>query len=82
MLIKNNPRKGFWATSFAAFMISPFLTNDGVCLLFVEPILSSFAELPDDADALDESYEIGRLVEQRIRERASTINFKRARECQ
>ena len=50
-LIKSNPRKGFWMTSFAAFIVSPFLTNDGVCLLFVEPILNSFDELPDDADA-------------------------------
>jgi Na+/H+ antiporter NhaD/arsenite permease-like protein len=50
-LIKKNPRKGFWATSFAAFIISPFLTNDGVCLLFVEPILNAFAELPAEDDA-------------------------------
>lgn len=33
------------------------------------------------SDVLKESYEIGRLVEERIRERASTINFKIAREC-
>ena len=33
------------------------------------------------SDVLKESYEIGRLVEQRIRERASLINFKIAREC-
>ena len=38
-------------TSFSAFIISPFLTNDGVCLLFVEPILNSFAELPEQSDA-------------------------------
>lgn len=25
-----------------AMLISPFLTNDGVCLLFVEPILNAF----------------------------------------
>lgn len=40
--IKENPRKGFWLVSFAAFITSPFLTNDGICLLFVEPILNAF----------------------------------------
>eukprot|EP00607_Mallomonas_marina_P009506 CAMPEP_0182419086 /NCGR_PEP_ID=MMETSP1167-20130531/3486_1 /TAXON_ID=2988 /ORGANISM="Mallomonas Sp, Strain CCMP3275" /LENGTH=502 /DNA_ID=CAMNT_0024593705 /DNA_START=485 /DNA_END=1993 /DNA_ORIENTATION=+ len=40
--IKENPKKGFWLVSFAAFIVSPFLTNDGVCLLFVEPILNAF----------------------------------------
>lgn len=34
-----------------------------------------------NGDVLEESYEIGRLVESRIRERASTINFKIAKEC-
>ena len=34
-----------------------------------------------NADVLKDSYEIGRLVEQRIRERASMINFKIARDC-
>lgn len=40
--IKENPRKGFWLVSFATLVTSPFLTNDGVCLLFVEPILNAF----------------------------------------
>lgn len=46
--IRTNPRKGFWLVSFAAFIVSPFLTNDGVCLLFVEPILNAFDSIPDD----------------------------------
>ena len=40
--IKNSPKSGFWLVSTAAFLVSPFLTNDGVCLLFVEPILIAF----------------------------------------
>lgn len=40
--IKNSPKSGFWLVSTAAFIVSPFLTNDGVCLLFVEPILIAF----------------------------------------
>jgi len=42
MQVNLNPRKGFWLVSLAAFLVSPFLTNDGVCLLFVEPILNAF----------------------------------------
>jgi len=41
-LVKKHPVKGFWMISLAAFTVSPFLTNDGVCLLFVEPILNAF----------------------------------------
>jgi Na+/H+ antiporter NhaD/arsenite permease-like protein len=43
--VKDHPKSGFWLVSFAAFIISPFLTNDGVCLLFVEPILNAFESL-------------------------------------
>lgn len=46
--VRNHPRSGFWLVSFAAFIISPFLTNDGVCLLFVEPILNAFETIGDD----------------------------------
>ena len=38
-------------------MVSPFLTNDGVCLLFVEPILKAFDNIVDD-DTNIESDEI------------------------
>ena len=48
-LVKLNPVRGFWMISFAAFIVSPFLTNDGVCLLFVEPILNAF-ELDHEAE--------------------------------
>jgi Na+/H+ antiporter NhaD/arsenite permease-like protein len=53
LLIQTNPRKGFWATSICVFLVSPFLTNDGVCLLFVEPILSAFESVtaPPSIDA-------------------------------
>lgn len=44
--IKLDPVHGFWLVSVAAFVVSPFLTNDGVCLLFVEPILNAFESLP------------------------------------
>jgi Na+/H+ antiporter NhaD/arsenite permease-like protein len=40
--IKNSPKNGFWLVNTSAFVVSPFLTNDGVCLLFVEPILAAF----------------------------------------
>lgn len=40
--IKDTPNSGFWLVNLAAFLVSPFLTNDGVCLLFVEPILNAF----------------------------------------
>ena len=40
--VKESPKRGFWLVSLAAFVVSPFLTNDGVCLLFVEPILNAF----------------------------------------
>jgi hypothetical protein len=53
-LIRRQPRRGFWCVSFAAFIVSPFLTNDGVCLLFVEPILNAFGDLPHDDDCDDE----------------------------
>jgi Na+/H+ antiporter NhaD/arsenite permease-like protein len=49
--IQENPKRGFWLVSLAAFVVSPLLTNDGVCLLFVEPILNAFKGLssPDDS---------------------------------
>ena len=49
-MIQDNPYKGYWFISFAAFCVSPFLTNDGVCLLFVEPILHAFEESMHSSD--------------------------------
>lgn len=51
-IVKENPRMGFWMISGAAFLLSPFLTNDGVCLLFVEPILNAFESI-DDCDGFE-----------------------------
>lgn len=45
-LLIDNPVGGWWALSLAAFLASPILSNDGVCLLFVEPILNAFKQLP------------------------------------
>jgi Na+/H+ antiporter NhaD/arsenite permease-like protein len=45
-VVQSNPVRGLWIISAAAFVISPFLTNDGVCLLFVEPILNAFEPTP------------------------------------
>jgi Na+/H+ antiporter NhaD/arsenite permease-like protein len=44
--INLKPRTGFWLVGLAAFIMSPFLTNDGVCLLFVAPVMTAFASLP------------------------------------
>lgn len=45
--IQKNPSQGFWLVSFLAFILAPFLTNDGVCLLFVEIILNAFPSSGD-----------------------------------
>lgn len=47
-LVQQNPKRGFWIISLVSFLISPFLTNDGVCLLFVEPILRAFEDLSEE----------------------------------
>lgn len=47
-MIQSNPRKGFWITSLFVFLSAPFLTNDGVCLLFVEPIMDAFTGVQAD----------------------------------
>lgn len=47
-LVQTDPVRGLWVLSLAAFLVSPFLTNDGVCLLFVEPILKAFAHAPHE----------------------------------
>ena len=41
--IRKNPGLGFWIISAIAFVVSPILMNDGVCILLVEPVLSAFA---------------------------------------
>lgn len=46
--IQRTPVTGLWMVSVIAFVSSPFLTNDGICLLFVEPILLAFSEVVQD----------------------------------
>lgn len=48
--IKENPRRGFWLISLTTFLVAPFLTNDGVCLLFVEVILDAFNDVKTDGN--------------------------------
>lgn len=55
-LVQLDPERGFWMVSLAAFILSPFLTNDGVCLLFVEPILLAFeATIAQEEDTMNET---------------------------
>ncbi len=54
-LVNADPVRGFWVISLAAFLASPFLTNDGVCLLFVEPILAAFETAPFAIELVGES---------------------------
>ncbi len=59
---QDNPEKGFVLISFAAFLFSPFLTNDGVCLLFVEPLLKLFKSDGDPKSKLHRSDAIYFLI--------------------
>lgn len=63
-LVNEDPVRGLWVISLAAFMASPFLTNDGVCLLFVEPILNAFEQAPFASELTDGAniHQNGRLV--------------------
>ena len=49
--VQKDPLKGFWLVSGAAFIVAPFLTNDGVCLLFVQLILDAFETVKKDSSA-------------------------------
>eukprot|EP01038_Epipyxis_sp_PR26KG_P005437 gene5437-7530_t len=53
-IMKKDPKRGFWIVSLTSLIMSPFLTNDGVCLLLVEPILSVF---DDSSDTFSEHYD-------------------------
>lgn len=53
--IRENPVHGFWIVSLSSFICSPFLTNDGICLLFVEPILSTFGNIDENQSFSNES---------------------------
>ena len=61
--VQASPVRGFWVISLAAFVVSPFLTNDGVCLLFVEPILNAFEHLhPGNGENMEAGVDSGALV--------------------
>lgn len=40
--IRHDPNSGFWLVSFVSFIVSPFIMNDGLCLLLVNPVLDAF----------------------------------------
>jgi di/tricarboxylate transporter len=44
--IVKNDHVGFWIVSFVSFIVAPFVTNDGLCLLLVDPVLDAFNERP------------------------------------
>jgi hypothetical protein len=48
-VIKYDPNMGFWLVSFVSFIVSPFVTNDGLCLLLVNPVLDALV-LPKKDD--------------------------------
>ena len=52
-LVARDPIRGLWVVSLCAFIASPFLTNDGVCLLFVEPILKAFSATTSEPEQQD-----------------------------
>jgi ribonucleotide reductase alpha subunit len=45
IIIRSNRNYGFWLVSLLAFSLSPFITNDGLCLLLVTPVLDAFIPL-------------------------------------
>jgi hypothetical protein len=45
VIIILNRNYGFWLVSLLAFSLSPFITNDGLCLLLVTPVLDAFIPL-------------------------------------
>lgn len=76
-LIQEKPRKGFWVTSVIVLLTSPFLTNDGVCLLFVEPILDTFIARNSESDRLPTSDAPGSI----FLERSDAFYFLIALSC-
>jgi len=47
--IRNDIDMGYWFVCLAAFLSSPFITNDGLCLLIVDPVLDAFL-IPADSN--------------------------------
>lgn len=44
--IIHSDQGGFWLVSFISFIVSPFVTNDGLCLLLVNPVLDALEKRP------------------------------------
>ena len=42
LLLAHDSGWSFWCVSLIAFAASPFITNDGLCLLLVDPVLDAF----------------------------------------
>ncbi len=50
--IRRDLDRGFWCVAAVAFVASPFITNDGLCLLLVDPVLDAFVtEAPPPSSA-------------------------------
>lgn len=73
-IIHKSPQYGFWLLSFVAFIVSPFLTNDGVCLLFVEPVLHIFEDVKRQAQSGN-----GKAIED-IKDGPTVINNRRVKD--
>eukprot|EP01031_Cornospumella_fuschlensis_P025924 gene25924-31307_t len=42
VMIREDVNRGFWAVSIISMVASPFITNDGLCLMLVHPVLDAF----------------------------------------
>ena len=42
--IQRDINSGFWLVSLVSFAVSPFIMNDGLCLLLVTPVLDAFCQ--------------------------------------
>lgn len=80
-LVKENPKRGFWVISLIAFITSPFLTNDGICLLLVEPILRVFEQVGHVGDLVPAHTTTGELIQAFPLTRNDAIYFLLALAC-
>jgi Na+/H+ antiporter NhaD/arsenite permease-like protein len=78
--IKSDPKSGFWLVAWVAFLASPFLTNDGVCLLFVEPVLNAFELLKDDDTISETASDAGESMNLKL-EKSDAFYFLIALAC-
>lgn len=79
-LVQLNPVRGLWVLALSAYVTSPFLTNDGVCLLFVEPILQAFEHAPLDLAPTSEEEDGTSSTTMKLR-KADAIFFLLALAC-